>query len=233
MKFAVIGTGKTGSCILKLLPKQEVLYAFNSQNPPTVAKLKQVDASIVFVTGPVMQSMIPSLLEAKRPLVTGSTNIKWPPHLNEELIQLGIPWIHANNFSIGMNLLFHMSSVVARSLPLFDDSTLHIKEHHHKDKKDTPSGTSLKLQEIMGDAGIKIHSTRQGEHAGEHTLELSTPQETLTLTHQARDRTLYAKGAIWAAQELLWQPSLKGLISFEDLVGSLLLNKKEADKHDQ
>ncbi len=61
----------------------------------------------------------------------------------------------------------------------------------------------------MGDTGIKIHSTRQGEHAGEHTLELSTPQETLTLTHQARDRTLYAKGAIWAAH-ILWQPSLKG-----------------------
>ncbi len=75
MKFAVIGTGKTGSCILKLLPKQEVLYAFNSQTPPTVAKLKQVDASIVFVTGPVMQSMIPSLLEAKSGLLLPALQI--------------------------------------------------------------------------------------------------------------------------------------------------------------
>ena len=158
----------------------------------------------------------------------------WPRHLNEELVQLGIPWIHANNFSIGMNLLFYVSSVVARSLPLFDNnSTLEIKEHHHRDKKDMPSGTSLKLKEIMGNENIHIHSTRQGEHAGQHTLELSTPEETLTLTHQARDRTLYAKGAIWAAHELLWQPSLKGLISFEDLVSSLLLNKKGMNPHDQ
>lgn len=228
MKFTLIGTGKTGACVQELLPKGQLLAAFNSENPPKLSQLKKADASIIFVTGPVMTSLIPMLLRAKRPVISGATNVDWPPHLNEQLIEMGIPWISASNFSIGMNLMFHLCETLADNMPFFEKADVTLAETHHTDKKDLPSGTAKKIAGMFPEDGLKIKAQRQGNIVGTHSLCIETKAERLTLEHHAFDRRLYARGAIWAAQELIWQPHLKGLIWFEDLIKEVLIEK--ADK---
>jgi len=230
MKFVLIGTGKTGKYVTELLPPEEVLAAYNSKNPPQLDVLKKADVIIVFVGGAAMVSLIPLLLEAGRPVVSGGTAVEWPQDLDENLQKRGIPWIVGTNFSIGCNLLFHLVQSLADALPIWPEAKVSIQETHHQNKKDTPSGTAKQLASFF-QATPKILSKREGDALGEHTLSVTTPQEALHLQHHVYDRSIYAKGAIWAAQELIWQPHLQGVIAFNTLVKKLLQETPEHVAH--
>lgn len=228
MKFSVIGTGKTGHHLLSLLSPEEIVGPFNKKTPPTLAALQEADAHIVFTTGPVMEKLIPLLLQSKRPVISGATGVNWPPKLNQTLIDLGLPWICSYNFSISMNLMLAMAKMVSKNLHLFSCPTLSIEETHHKDKKDTPSGTALKLNQCFQEE-VPIASHRVGDEMGKHLLHLATPHEEMALSHDAKDRRIFAEGAVWAAKELIWEPHLKGLIWFEELMQTLFFENIKRD----
>ena len=134
--------------------------------------------------------------------------------------QAGIGVVHAANFSLGVNLF---QAIVERSAALFaryEDFGTWIHEGHHAAKQDAPSGTALALRTAMQNAGyrrtIDMASTRAGRMPGMHTVGYDGPFDTLTLTHTARDRATFARGALEAAR---WVRGRRGWFSMRDVLG--------------
>src|SRR5690606_20318421 len=131
-----------------------------------------------------------------------------------------IPLVFAPNMSVGVNLLFNLAALAARTLG--DDYDVEIVEAHHRHKKDAPSGTALRLAEVVADAlgrdlgqvanygrhgnigarppgEIGIQTVRGGDVVGEHTVHFFGEGERIELTHKASSRGAFAHGAVRAA----------------------------------
>jgi 4-hydroxy-tetrahydrodipicolinate reductase len=140
--------------------------------------------------------------------------------------------------SLGVNLLFKLSRMVAESLN--DDYDVEIVEAHHRHKKDAPSGTARELarqvaegrkidltkmaeygrEGICGERKkgfIGLHAVRGGDVVGEHTVSYMTDGERIELTHKASSRDAFAKGALVAARFL--KNKENGLFSMQDVLG--------------
>ncbi len=129
-----------------------------------------------------------------------------------------IPLLQASNTSLGIAFLKKIIDLTSDSFSYFDN--LEILETHHRDKKDSPSGTALDLanflsERIKGKDSIPIESQRTGDTAGEHKIILSKEAERIELTHKALDRSIYAKGALAGAKWLNSKPN--GLYSMSDI----------------
>lgn len=215
MKVSVIGTGKTGSAVAELLGEDAVL--FNSSNKPNADKLSETDIAIVFVNADAAESVSKELLEAGIPAVWGTTGYKWPGDLPERVKEANARWVIGSNFSLGMNLVRKAITLFGKGASLLKDAKFHIHEVHHVHKKDAPSGTALSWQQWL-DRDATISSDRQGDVKGIHTLEIKTENETITLTHEAETRRLFAEGAVWTANYLLKHPHIDpGFYKFEDI----------------
>src|SRR5690606_7558401 len=125
-------------------------------------------------------------------------------------------WIQANNFSIGMaiakEIISHLSLM---NIP--EEFLLKIKEIHHIHKLDAPSGTALRWKEWTG-RDIEIESERIGDVVGIHSLTLTSSEEEITITHDAKKRDVFAKGAIWACENFKSFHLDFGLHQFDDLI---------------
>jgi 4-hydroxy-tetrahydrodipicolinate reductase len=148
------------------------------------------------------------------------------------------PIVLAPNMSVGVNLLFHM--LKQASSVYGDTADIEIIETHHRDKVDAPSGTALKIGEVIANAqgksldqcavfnrnelreprhkgSIGFASIRAGDVVGEHTVLFAAEDERLEITHKASNRMTFAKGALRAAGWLNEQPN--GLYSMQDVLG--------------
>lgn len=218
MKIAVIGTGKTGGEVIKLISPDQLSGAYNTTNPVSIDKLAEADAAIVFVPGAAVPKLMPIVMAAGIPAVWGSTGADWPEDLSEQLQTSGSKWVIAANFSLGMNLVRQCIKVLALGKDIMPDAKYSIYETHHVHKKDAPSGTALAMKNWLG-LDCDIHSERKGEVTGIHKLVLQTGSETITLEHEAHDRAIYARGAIWAAHYLVEHTNIgPGLYDFNDLI---------------
>ena len=214
MNAAVIGTGRTGSEVMKLLGSEG--SAFNTMRRPTVKEIRRHSVAIVFVPGEVMPSLLPILLEAAIPSVIGSTG--WSTEgLHEDLRQRDLGWIVGRNFAPAMALLRPMIRWMAKAHELWEKPSYEIEETHHLHKQDLPSGTALAWREWLG-REVSVHSIREGEVIGRHRLSVRGPHEELILSHEVRDRSLFAKGAIAAGNQILAHPEWRGLIPFENIL---------------
>lgn len=203
--IALLGSGKTGSFIQELCLERDdlILEVFHSSRPLTLKDASSADVVISFLTGEVFQTYIPLLLEAKKPVVIGSTGFQFPKDIQEKLEKLKITWVHATNFALGMTLVKQMIEILAQGRSLFGDNqvTQKIHEVHHTKKLDAPSGTALSWHQWAGSQG-EITSERIGDVIGEHELVFETPFESITLKHSAKNRRVFAEGALWAALQL-------------------------------
>lgn len=169
----------------------------------------------------------------KLPLVAATTG-----YAPEELALLerageSIPVFQSYNMSVGVALLVRL---VRQAAAIFGGCDVEIVEAHHNRKADAPSGTALMLadaiktmrpdaQYVFGRSGqhkrqpneIGIHSLRMGNVVGEHEVIFATDTQTITLKHQAHDRSLFAEGAVAAAHFIVGQPA--GLYHMDDLLG--------------
>ena len=219
MKIALLGAGKTGSKVSDL-HKNTVI--FNSKNKPTLEALADCDVLISFLTGDIFLTYIPLLIEAKIPVVTGSTGFHWPRGIHQELVDKELIWIKAHNFSLGMNIVKSMIETLSKANELYDDISYSIHDIHHKNKVDSPSGTALSWKEWLGSEAT-ITAERTGDVIGYHHLEMSTPLENIKITHEAKDRAIFASGALWAAKKIREDTSLPfGLNNFNSIVNKLL-----------
>lgn len=218
-KIGVIGTGKTGSAVAELLgarPNVQTVL-FNRSHPPDVSSLKQLHGAIVFVTPESAERVMLPLLEAKIAVAWGTTGYSLPESLDHEVREAGTAWVVASNFSLGMILMKALIEQTGRHSRLFDHPEYQIKETHHIHKKDSPSGTALSWERWLGQP-VTILSERTGDVIGTHTLTLKTDYETITLQHEAKNRSLFAAGAIRALDWLLEYPTLRGVFTLQELV---------------
>lgn len=216
MKIALLGTGKTGGRVIDILGEENIV-SFNEANMPTLDGLRQCDAAISFLPGPALMEHLELLIDSQIPLATGSTGFVWPDNIDERLKQKGVAWVTASNFSLGMNLVYGMIKVLSKTPKLFDDFQFKLHEIHHVDKKDQPSGTALSWEKWLGQK-VDISSERIGDNPGQHTLSLITPYENITLDHQAKDRKIFAQGAIWTARKLAEGKVEPGLHNLQDIM---------------
>lgn len=150
----------------------------------------------------------------------------------------GIRCVMAPNMSVGVNLMFRIAAEMARILG--DDYDLEILETHHRFKKDAPSGTALRLAQVLAEAvgrdlektavyerkgmvgerggkEIGIQALRAGDVTGEHTVMFGGIGERLELTHRAHNRDNFARGAVRAARWVVEQPV--GFYDMQDVLG--------------
>jgi 4-hydroxy-tetrahydrodipicolinate reductase len=176
----------------------------------------------------------PNLLTAKKyncPILIVTTG-----HSDENLslmkdVAKKIPVIYAPNTSLMASLLSMFSELSALALNNIQAAIIDI---HHKKKKDAPSGTARALKKTIIDhnpgADISIHSIRQGDVVGEHTLYFFNEHERLELTHRVYDRPVFAQGALLAAQFLFNQGP--GLYGMKDVLNLNLTIKNSISKKD-
>ncbi len=215
MSIAVLGKGKTGSKVIELA--QGTVEVFDRVNVPTFEKLIKHDLIISFLPGDAFLSLIPILLETKLPVVTGSTGFQWPEDFNQTLKDHNLTWIYGTNFSLGVVALKQLIEKLNQVSHLFPHKQFSIHEVHHHKKVDAPSGTALSMKEWLH-APSTITSDRTGDVIGHHSLTLDTGSETITLTHDAKDRRLFAEGALWAANLIKTKKMEAGLHPFQHVV---------------
>lgn len=225
MKIAVIGTGKTGGKVVELLG-DELSEAFDSNNPPTVEKLQQADAVIIFVPGDAVPDVMDKVIEAGIPAAWGSTGFVWPDDVEERVKARNAKWILASNFSLGMNIIRKSIQAISAGSNILKDPEFRIHEVHHVHKKDAPSGTALSWKEWL-DKEAEVTSAREGDVKGIHELTLKTETEEITLKHKALDRALFAEGAIWAAKQLVNNSKMEaGIRTFGQLFDQVMEEQK-------
>jgi 4-hydroxy-tetrahydrodipicolinate reductase len=179
----------------------------------------QVDAAIDFSYPDAVPVNVPAMSKLGINVVIGTTG--WSgreKEVRQAARNIGI--VAAPNFSTGVVLF---EAIVARAAELFaphDDFGAWLHESHHVMKKDAPSGTALLLKRAMEGAGYKrpidLSSTRAGHIPGVHTIGFDGPAESITLSHTARDRTAFARGALLAAQ---WVQGKRGWFTMHDVLG--------------
>ena len=175
---------------------------------------------------------------AGKPAVIGATGLN--PNQVKLLLGLArdIPIVYAPNMSIGVNLLFKVTREVAATLGL--DYNVEIVETHHNKKKDSPSGTAVRLAEraaeglglawpddaVFGREGmtgerperqIGVHALRGGDVVGEHTVAFIGNGERIELVHRAHNRDNFARGALLAARYAV--KASPGLYDMQDVLG--------------
>ena len=224
MKIALLGNGKTGSKITELA--RDEVEVFDSKNIPTLEKLQDVEVIISFLPGEAFLSFIPLLIQTKKPVVTGSTGFNWPDQFEKTLEAEKLVWIHATNFSLGVVVLKQLIERLIQVQHLFTEQTISIHEVHHTQKKDAPSGTALSMKEWFK-GPCEMSSERTGDVVGLHILSMETSGEIIRIEHEAKDRRLFAQGALWAADYILKNPLPPGLHAFQKVVESHLLVSKE------
>lgn len=207
MKVAVIGTGKTGSEVVDLVEPANLVGPFNSRFEPVAKKLRHADVAVIFVPGSAVPQTMETVWESGIPAVWGSTGYSWPEDLDARLKSEGLKWLRASNFSLGMNIIRKCLGVISKGSEILKDPEFHIHEIHHTGKKDAPSGTALSWKEWLGKEA-EITSERKGDVKGIHELEMKTESESIFLKHRAHNRAVFAKGALWSAEQLL-QDSIK------------------------
>ena len=204
------------------------------------AALEGADVVIDFTAPQVSLDLALSCAARARPaLVVGSTGFSAE---QDEALQRAaerVAIVRAGNFSLGVNLLIGLVRQAARALPAADYD-VEILEAHHRRKVDAPSGTALMLGEAAAqgrgvelaavsqtvrdgitaarpEGAIGFASLRGGGIVGEHSVLFAAEDEIVTLSHSARDRSLFARGALAAAVWVSDKPP--GLYDMQDVLG--------------
>ncbi len=184
--------------------------------------IKDTEVVIDFTTPQATLQTLKTVTEHSKAAVIGTTGFSKEDLGDIEALAEKIPFVMAPNMSVGVNLLFKILSTVAKVLG--DDYDIEIIEAHHRMKKDAPSGTALKLAQVVASAldrdldevavyarkgligertqkEIGIQVIRAGDIVGEHTVMFAGIGERIEITHRASSRDTFAAGALRAA---LW-----------------------------
>ena len=228
MRILLVGHGRMGKLVASLAGEYgcEVAGIIDSRTAaladgPASGRWRDVDVAIDFSSPAAVPVNVPALAQAGVNVVVGTTG--WSAHeaaVRRAVAEAGTGVVAASNFSTGVVLF---EAVVAHAAALFAgqaDFGAWLHEAHHAAKKDAPSGTALALRRAMEQAGfdrpIDVSSTRAGHIPGTHTIGFDGPVESITLSHAARDRSTFARGALTAAR---WLKGKRGWFTMRDVLG--------------
>jgi len=223
--------GRMGKVLLheaRTFPSLKITHAFDPAGagqyfddlmiePKCYGVHDHVKVAIDFSTAGSVVENVQCCRQAKVNYVCGVTGV--PENVKKELREAAkdIAVLHAPNMSPGMNVLFALVAEAAAALPGYE---VYLSEAHHTKKVDAPSGTAVRIAEIIEDTiGKKpeVFSLRVGDVVGEHTLVLGGHGERLEITHRADSRAVFAHGAWRAAEWLADQPT--GFYGMGDVLG--------------
>ena len=261
IKVCIAGaTGRMGSTVLReacLRKEFEVVGAVESPDNVNIGKtlralglcdtdvklvgsdriseaVEEADVYISFTTPEAEKSNLPRVADLKKRIVMGTTGFAEEDLSKlKEAVSKKVPAVFAPNFAIGVNILFK----VLRSLEALPESyDFSIVEMHHRGKKDAPSGTAVKLSDIItsfrnytkvihGRSGVSIRrddeievsSIRAGGIPGIHEVIAAGKYEVIRIEHISFSRSVFAQGALYAA-EWIYKQQTPGIYSMEDIL---------------
>jgi 4-hydroxy-tetrahydrodipicolinate reductase len=200
------------------------------------AAMARADVVIDFSSPAATPEIVRHALELGKPVVIGTTGHEAAERKRLLASAGGVPCVWAGNFSVGVNLLFALTR--RASAVLGSDYDAEVVEMHHRFKKDAPSGTAARLLEIIleerklsvealrhGREGLTgerkptevgVHALRGGDVVGDHTVIFAALGERVELSHRASDRSIFARGAVRAAQWVVDRPA--GVYDMQDVL---------------
>jgi 4-hydroxy-tetrahydrodipicolinate reductase len=245
MKIALLGYGKMGKIIEKIATdrKHDIVLKITGDNQDelTPENLAQADVAIEFSTPGTVMANIAHCFAAGVPIVVGATG--WYANLEQVKSDCETgdqSMIYASNFSVGVNVFFHINKLLAKLMNNYPYYDVQVEEIHHTQKLDAPSGTAITIAEgiiknlsskeswvnVVGtddtqpagetiSAGqVLIESFRLDSVPGTHTVIYDSEVDMIELKHTAHNRNGFALGAIMAAE---WITEHKGFHSVEDM----------------
>lgn len=220
MKIAIHGYGKMGRTIEKVAKESghDVVCILDVDRDEP---LSGAEVMIDFSHASALDHTLEIACEQKLGLVIGTTG--WNDRLENvkrRVEQSGIACVYASNFSPGANVVFDLAQRAGALIANFPQYAAGMEERHHDQKKDAPSGTALRIASaVKQGSGAKLDppivSSRVGSEFGLHTLFFDSPDDLIEISHRARGREGFARGAVMAAQLLRGR---KGLFRFDELV---------------
>lgn len=181
--------------------------------------LKGSDVLIEFTTPEATLKNLNACLTHGVKMVIGTTGFTAQEVEQLQKASETIAIVFASNMSIGVNILFKLAQELAEKTP--ESYAVKITEAHHVHKKDAPSGTAKTLAEIVETHSHRkvsdIDSLREGEIIGDHKVIFESPEDTLIINHHAKNRDIFAKGALVAAKFL--GDKNKGMFNMQDVLG--------------
>ncbi len=227
MRIAIIGTGRMGRAVAEVARERghdivTTIGGVDNQEGVAITadRLAGAEVAVEFTRPDSVVGNLERLIEIGVPVVTGTTG--WGDQL-ERVASLvnarGGSLLHAPNFSTGVALLLRAARLVAAQFAGREEFGAFLVDEHHAAKRDAPSGTALALQRALrsGDGGreFPITAIRGGHHPGRHRMTWDSRFETVHLEHAARDRRVFAEGAVRAAE---WLPGRAGVFTFDDVL---------------
>jgi 4-hydroxy-tetrahydrodipicolinate reductase len=246
MKIALFGYGKMGREVEAAAKElgHEIVAKFDIDNPATLDALQKSGANVAidFSLASAVVSNVELAAKASLPIVIGTTG--WDAKMDNvrsTIEKARIGCVIGSNFSVGVNLFLQ----IVRNASMLVNAAgydAYISEAHHRAKKDFPSGTALRVAEaVLSELKSKTHiasaldqgeaiapdallvsSIRAGAITGIHTVGFESEDDSMELTHRAKSRRGFARGAVQAAE---WILERKGFYRFEENIGDILDNK--------
>ena len=221
LRILLVGYGRMGRLVEQLATESgsQIVGRLTSGTAHDSTTFEGVDVAIDFSSPLAVSQNVPWLAARGISVVIGTTG--WQEREAEvraAVRDFPVGIVAAPNFAIGVNAFFAIAEQAATLLARRGFAPF-IHEAHHAAKKDAPSGTALSLQSIVAAAGgqpVDVASTRAGFIPGTHTVGFDAAAETVTLTHTARDRTAFARGALEAAK---WVRGRQGWFTMKDMLG--------------
>lgn len=225
VRVALVGMGKMGHALADLAPQRgfTVVARLDAEamRDFTADRLADAEVAIEFTMPDAAPANVRRLVAAGVPVVVGTTG--WHGSYDAvaaEVRTQGGAMLHAPNFSIGVTAFAQVLARAAELLTREAGFDAHLVETHHTQKKDAPSGTARFLADAMREragAAPPITSVRVGSVPGTHEITFDAPFETVRLVHVARDRRVFAEGALAAAR---WLRGRTGVFTMRDLLAS-------------
>jgi 4-hydroxy-tetrahydrodipicolinate reductase len=234
MKIALIGYGKMGRTIERFALQRghSITTRIDKDNTEDIYSeaFKSSDIAIEFSVPETAFHNVSAALELGVPVVCGTTG--WLDKLDtvkQICEKQKLAFIYSSNFSLGVNIFFHINRKLAEVMRNYPEYTVSIEEIHHIHKKDAPSGTAVTLAEdIMRQINLKkwslekaenslhISAIREGEVPGTHSVLYDNDIDSITICHTAKSRDGFALGAVVAAE---FAQNKRGFFTMKDVLG--------------
>lgn len=236
MNIALIGYGKMGKEIEKIAldrgHKVVLKIDVTNQNELTIANLQKADVAIEFTIPASATANYKLCFEAGIPVVSGTTGwLEKLPEVQQMCREKNGTFFYASNFSLGVNIFFALNKKLAELMAHRPEYKVEMKEIHHTQKLDAPSGTAITLAQAIlenipgksnwvnhvtdNPAELGIVSERIGQVPGTHIINYDSEVDYIEITHCAKSRKGFAFGAVLAAE---YSFGKKGILSMNDLL---------------
>ncbi|MFN2439230.1 MAG: 4-hydroxy-tetrahydrodipicolinate reductase [Chitinophagaceae bacterium] len=236
MLIALIGYGKMGKMIEEVAVQRghNIILKISSSNKDAFISenLSKADVAIEFTNPNDAYKNVKKCIDFGVPVVSGSTGWnKKIPEIQKYCSEKNGSFLYTNNFSIGVNIFFEINKHLARLMASQQEYDVSIKEIHHTEKKDTPSGTAVALAEqvleqldrkkkwinktIDDKAALEIISERIDPAAGTHHVKYSSSIDDIEIIHTAHNRIGFASGAVLAAEYI---HNKRGVFSMKEVL---------------